>query len=48
LDFIKDLKESLSEDIIKDAENQVQTITDTYVKKVDEKIVEKEKDIMTI
>lgn len=48
LDFIKDLKDSLSEDIIKDAENQVQTITDAYVKKVDEKIVEKEKDIMTI
>jgi ribosome recycling factor len=48
LDFIKDLKESLSEDIIKDAESQVQTITDAYVKKVDEKIVEKEKDIMTI
>ncbi|MCO5258565.1 MAG: ribosome recycling factor [Crocinitomicaceae bacterium] len=48
LDFLKELKESLSEDVIKDAENQIQSITDGFVKKVDEKIVEKEKDIMTI
>ncbi len=49
LDFVKELKnDGLSEDIVKDAETQVQSITDGYVKKVDELIELKEKDIMTI
>lgn len=49
LDLVKELKnEGLSEDLVKDAENQIQAITDNYVKKVDEQIELKEKDIMTI
>ncbi len=49
LDMVKGLKaEGLSEDMTKDAENQVQTITDGYIKKVDELIELKEKDIMTL
>lgn len=49
MDFVKDLKnDGLSEDFAKDAENQIQSITDSYVKKVDEILELKEKDIMTI
>ena len=49
LDMVKELKaDGLSEDLTKDAENHVQTITDSYIKKVDEQIELKEKDIMTI
>lgn len=49
LDFVKELKnDGLSEDMAKDAETQVQSITDGFVKKVDELIDVKEKDIMTI
>lgn len=49
LDLVKELKnDGLSEDFVKDAENQIQVITDNYVKKVDEQIELKEKDIMTI
>ena len=49
LDMIKGLKdEGLSEDLQKDAEGQVQTITDSYTTKVDDLFVLKEKDIMTI
>jgi ribosome recycling factor len=49
LDMVKDLKaEGLSEDLTKTAETQVQTITDGFIKKVDEIFELKEKDIMTI
>lgn len=49
LDMIKGLKdEGLSEDMQKDAEGRVQTITDKFTTKVDELLVLKEKDIMTI
>lgn len=49
LDMVKALKaDGLSEDMSKDAENQVQGITDSYIKKVDEQLDLKEKDIMTI
>ncbi|GAB5418326.1 MAG: ribosome recycling factor [Crocinitomicaceae bacterium] len=49
LDMIKGLKdEGLSEDMQKDAEGEVQTITDTYTKKIDVLFEAKEKDIMTI
>ncbi|MBC9811307.1 ribosome recycling factor [Crocinitomicaceae bacterium CZZ-1] len=49
LDFVKELKnDGLSEDFAKDAETQIQSITDSYVKKVDEQLDLKEKDIMTI
>lgn len=37
-----------SEDVKKNAEADVQTLTDTYVKKIDEKFVVKEKEIMTV
>ncbi|MFO7851284.1 MAG: ribosome recycling factor [Bacteroidota bacterium] len=42
------LQEGLSEDAEKDAENNVQELTDEYVKKVDEIIEAKETDIMTV
>ena len=49
LDMIKDLKnEGLSEDMTKDAEEEVQKITNNYIKKVDELLELKEKDIMTV
>ena len=49
LDMIRDLKsEGLSEDMSKDAEEEVQKITNSYIKKVDELLELKEKDIMTI
>lgn len=49
MDYIKGLKnDGLSEDLAKDAENQVQGIVDNYTKRVDELIDNKEKDIMTV
>ena len=44
----KMLKDGLSEDIKKDAEDQVQKMTDDYGEKVDALVEAKEKDIMTI
>lgn len=49
LDMVKSLKaEGLSEDMNKDAENEIQNITNAFIKKVDELVDAKEKDIMTI
>jgi ribosome recycling factor len=49
IDMVKDLKaEGLSEDMTKDAENEIQNITNSFIKKVDELVEAKEKDIMTI
>jgi ribosome recycling factor len=49
MDFIKGLKnDGLSEDFAKDAENQIQDITNDYVARVDKLVEQKEKDIMTI
>lgn len=49
IDMIKDLKsEGLSEDIVKTAETEIQNITNGFIKKVDDTIDAKEKDIMTI
>jgi ribosome recycling factor len=49
IDMIKGLKdEGLSEDMQKDAEGEVQTITNSFSVKVDELIKDKEADIMTI
>lgn len=49
MDMIKDLKnDGLSEDMTKDAEEQVQNIINASIKKVDELVELKEKDIMTI
>ncbi|SHF07573.1 ribosome recycling factor [Mariniphaga anaerophila] len=42
------LKDGLSEDVEKDAEAEVQTVTNEYGKKVDTLVEAKEKDIMTI
>lgn len=46
--FKKMVKEGLPEDAAKDAETDVQKITDSYNKKVDDILLQKEKDIMTI
>lgn len=49
LELVRDLKsEGLSEDMTKDAEEQVQQITNAYIKKIDDLFDIKEKDIMTI
>lgn len=48
-DYIKGLKnDGLSEDLAKTAEGEVQKIVDIYIKKVDDLIDLKEKDIMTV
>jgi ribosome recycling factor len=47
--MIKDLKsEGLSEDLAKNAEEEVQKITNGAIKKIDELVDIKEKDIMTV
>ena len=49
LDLVKDLKnDGLSEDMSKDAETEIQNLTNVYVKKVDDLLEQKEKEIMTI
>jgi ribosome recycling factor len=49
MDYVKELKnEGLSEDLAKNAEVDIQTITDKYTAMIDERIELKEKDIMTI
>jgi ribosome recycling factor len=42
------LKEHVSEDLIKDAEGEVQVLTDKHTQKIDDLLETKEKDIMTI
>ena len=41
-------KEGFSKDLAKDAEDEVQELTNTYIEKVDTLVEEKDKDIMTI
>jgi ribosome recycling factor len=49
LDMIKDLKkEGLSEDMEKDSEEEIQKITNSLIKKIDDLVELKEKDIMTV
>ncbi len=49
LDLIKELKnDGLSEDMMKDAENEIQVITNDYSNQIDEFFTIKEKDIMTV
>jgi ribosome recycling factor len=49
IDMVKDMKnEGLSEDMAKDAETEIQNITNGFIKKVDDQVELKEKDIMTI
>ncbi len=47
-EFKKMVKNGLPEDASKDAEAEIQKITDAYNKKVDDILLAKEKDIMTI
>ncbi|MEO0403565.1 MAG: ribosome-recycling factor, partial [Bacteroidota bacterium] len=48
-DFVKVAeKDGLSEDAAKNAEQDIQNLTDSYSKKVDDILALKEKDIMTI
>ena len=48
-DMIKSLKEEgLSEDEVKDSEEFVQKLTDTFTKKVDDLVAVKEVDIMKV
>ncbi|KAA6325587.1 Ribosome-recycling factor [termite gut metagenome] len=44
----KGLKDGLSEDLEKDAEAKLQKIHDKYIKKTDDMLAEKEKEIMTV
>lgn len=44
----KAVKEGLAEDSQKDAEAKLQKVHDKYIKKVDDMLVEKEKEIMTV
>jgi len=49
LDLIKELKnDGLSEDMMKDAENEIQSITNDYSSRIEEFLESKEKDIMTV
>ncbi len=49
LSMVKQLKEEgLSEDMVKDAEEEIQKITNAYYKKAEDLLSIKEKDIMTI
>ncbi len=48
-DANNDIKKlDISDDMKKDAEGEVQTLTDAYVKKIDEMFAKKEVDIMTV
>jgi ribosome recycling factor len=42
------LKEHISEDEIKKAEGEVQKMTDQFISRIDEMLIKKEKDIMTV
>ncbi|KAA6314651.1 Ribosome-recycling factor, partial [termite gut metagenome] len=44
----KGVKDGLPEDVEKDAETKLQKIHDKYIKKVDDMLTEKEKEIMTV
>jgi len=47
-DLKKLLKDGAAEDNIRAAEDEVQTLTDTYTKKLDDLLEHKEKEIMTV
>ncbi len=49
LDMVKDLKaDGLSEDLAKNAETEVQNITNSFISKIDDLMEIKEKEIMTV
>ncbi len=41
-------KEGLSEDMVKNAEADIQQLTDSFIKKIDDMLIVKEKEIMTV
>jgi len=41
-------KDGLSEDMAKNAESDIQQLTDNYIKKIDDMVIVKEKEIMTV
>lgn len=47
-DIKKQEKEGTSEDVCKDAEDQIQKLTDAYIKKVDDIFAQKEAEIMKV
>ena len=47
-EFKKLQKDGLPEDMEKDAETEAQKLTDNFMKKIDELLERKEKDIMTV
>ena len=44
----KAVKEGFSEDAGKDAEGEIQKVHDRFIKKIDDKFIEKEKEILTV
>ena len=44
----KGLKDGLAEDVEKDAEGDLQKIHDKFIKKIDDMLAEKNKEIMTV
>ena len=44
----KAIKEGLSEDLEKDAENDLQKVHDKFIKRIDDLLNEKQKEIMTV
>ena len=49
IDMVKQLqKDGLSEDNARDTESNIQELTNTYSKNIDDHVAEKEKDIMTV
>ena len=49
IDHIKKLKdEDLSEDAIKDLEDETQKLTDSFIKKIDSAVEDKSKEVMTV
>ena len=47
-EFKKLQKDGLAEDVVKNAESEIQKVTDSYNKKVDELLLKKEEEILTV
>ena len=41
-------EENLPEDVVKDNQNEIQKLTDTYTKNIDNAVAEKEKEVLTV
>jgi ribosome recycling factor len=44
----KSIKDGMPEDVEKDAENEVQKLHDKFIKRIDDLVAVKEKEIMTV